>query len=157
MKKEDFMINALYKGLSENFGWIKGYLWCVNGQSYITPIHSEADYNKENLHISTIDYEVISKTIGQFSGETDRNQTEIFAGDIIRCVGGCIGIVNFGEYKQTFVETDEFSRHIGFYIDFEDKYLRKDLGFWVDHGATVIGNIWDDEYKSLRGKFGYTD
>lgn len=93
------------------------------------------------------------KTVGQFTGLTDKNGKKIFEGDIIQYSieedqAFFVGAVKFGEFNP-----DGGALHntnVGFYVvlfDQEGKrtYMRKDIGFWVKfRKIEVIGNIHDN-------------
>lgn len=86
------------------------------------------------------------KTIGEYTGLTDKNGVKIFDGDIVRDIfnASVVGIVRYGEYRNTFND-DEHGGHVGFYIEWQDKkdLLRKDLVYWMKN-SEFIGNIFDN-------------
>lgn len=90
-----------------------------------------------------LQYQLDTKTIGQFTGFYDYNGKEIYEGDIMpyHFNEKIKGIVKFGSYRNP--GDDIHSSHIGFYLEFEDeraKAFRKDLGFWIKI-TFVEGNI----------------
>lgn len=81
----------------------------------------------------------------RYTGLKDKNENEIYEGDIIRVVRpDCKinGTVKYGIRRRndTFVEKNE----LGFYIEWpEDCWWRRDLTFWSGKGE-VIGNVYEN-------------
>ncbi|EQF29632.1 yopX family protein [Clostridioides difficile CD160] len=74
-----------------------------------------------------------------YTGKNDYYGVEIYTHDLIMVSGNnkepIVGVVEFGEYFQ-----DE-EMHIGFYIKFENKALKKNLGYWVNK-CKNLGSIY---------------
>ena len=91
-------------------------------------------------------YEVISETIGQFTGLLDKNGKEIYEGDIIfsqKC--DCRAILHKVEYNE---DNAMFVAKPIQGWDFDFCQIRKD---WVDkYGKEVIGNVFDNP-ELLKG------
>lgn len=109
-------------------------------------------------------YPVLSETVGQFAGLTDRNGRKIFEGDIVRYNTyddfDCQSVVKFGEYNQD-GSAGEYSasKCIGFYVDVDNftcpdlceygsncfsNYLKQQNILEVARYCEVIGNIHDN-------------
>ncbi len=135
------MREILFRGKKIDDGkWEEGFLLkyalIYGEQTYILPLWSVCESGTE----------VDPETVCQYTGLTDKNGRKIFEGDIVRDIfnASVIGIVRYGEYRNTFKE-DEFGGHTGFYVDWKEKAnsLRKDLVFWVNN-SEFIGNIFDN-------------
>lgn len=122
----------------DNGEWIEGYLF---DDGY--PKHKHVfvggliidEYNGtacDEWDINGIDFcDVDPNTVCQYTGLTDKNGKKIFEGDII----------HIGWYKGTVVYEDGC-----FAIKWNNiKFLRKDLGYWVNlDGFQTICNIYDN-------------
>ena len=130
------MREILFRGKSTVVGkWVKGSLLTTNSTM------GKLFWIVDN---SGVEFGVRAKTIGQYTGKTDKNGKNVFTDDIVTCgFDNLRGIVRFGEYSNP--TTEDY--HIGFYIEWEEEYcdnLRKDLGYWVKvENFKVIGNIYD--------------
>ena len=77
----------------------------------------------------------------RFTGVNDKNGTPINESDFIEDVllSGKIGQVKYGIYFNCFdrKEVKEFGGHVGFYVDFKDDKIRKDLLYWAKCSTVV--------------------
>ena len=125
--KQEFLIDpetvCQYTGLTDNTKWEQ--LSEREKKKFL----SKWNYKKERRNI-----------------KEDWNGRKIFEGDIVRDIfnGSVIGIVKYGEYRNTFND-DEHGGHVGFYVEWKEKrdLLRKDLVYWVKN-SEFIGNIFDN-------------
>ena len=118
----------------DNGEWVYGYLFIdITGSRYIR-------VNTEKLGRYN-DYQVYTKTIGQFTGITDENSERIFEGDIVEMTWnvGCkdehrdVGIVRCDDAPY------EFDLH-GCSESTNDRFKYKH-----GRGLIIIGNIHDNE------------
>jgi hypothetical protein len=76
-----------------------------------------------------------------FTGVNDREGNQINEGDFLEDVlnTGKVGQVKYGLYFNCFdrKEVKEFGGHIGFYVDFDNERIRKDLYYWAKNSKVV--------------------
>lgn len=92
----------------DNDEWVYGYLAVyTDGSCYIT---TKIERNitryakgKPSYIISCIEYEVDPKTVGQYTGVTDKDKNKIFEGDLYRSDSGYIFEVVYLESEACFV------------------------------------------------------
>lgn len=91
--------------------------------------------------------EVLTETVGQYSGLNDKSGRKAFEHDVIKHhFGDEIGVIRYGNYTNPFGD-DTHGGHTGFHIDWVagscPDCLRKDLGYWMQT-VEIIGNIHDN-------------
>ena len=148
------MREILFRGKSANeIGWITGSLRITTIQPADDEPYKRYEIEDTTLGVFPNDFmsgiceTVIPKTVGQFTGMTDKNNRRIFEHDLIKQhFGDEIGIIRFGKYNNPFGD-DGFGGHVGFYVEWVagtyPQTLRKDLGYWMQM-VEVIGNIHDN-------------
>ena len=131
------MREILFRGKTDKGEWVQG-CFLHNGFDYDTAIWEE-----ENKLVT----EVTPKTVGQYTGLTDKNGTKIFEGDIVE--GHCHSQWRHRLQRCVVVyDRDSFkSRH---YLNFpnEKHYFEYKVLFSKD--VVVIGNIHDNP-ELLKG------
>lgn len=145
----------LFRGKRTDDGkWVYGY--------YIKATHHWHSYGVHEDWIATDTvqnggwcnvrgkYAVLPKTVGQYTGLTDKNGKKIFEGDIVAYPdGSCFGVVCSGDYESF------DSYHTGFFVMWFEKGklkgFRRDIRFWtMEQKAWVVGNIHDNP-ELLKG------
>lgn len=119
-----------FRGRDNYGGWHYGDLWNIYKSDYVIISRTKGKL-----------FPVLPETVGQYTGINDKNETEIYEGDIVRRDDHSIfGVIKFGKYTQPFNDNAD-TKHIGFYVDWTDMF-RRDLGYWAEK-CTVIGNVHD--------------
>ena len=88
-----------------------------------------------------VDYEVDSKTVGQYTGLKDKNGKEIFEGDIVK-----EGDANFME--SVIFENGAYKWGEDHFLGYDSYNDFTDTTFW----ATVVGNIYENPELLKEGK-----
>ena len=133
---------VLFRGKRKDNGeWIEGgYCYCDN-KSYIvintryipdTRDWDEADYYEENPVYKPVFIEVISETVGQYTGLTDKNDTKIFEGNIVR------GTDAIHRGREVYGYIDHKNGSFVIVGDLMTHYR------WLDYNVEIIGNIHDN-------------
>ena len=116
--------NIYRGGWIKNGEWIEGYYVFLNDTHYIVEAGSE-DWGDNGEW-----FQVVPKSIGQYSGLKDKNGKKIFKGDIILYRENNVGVVDFADGA--------------FGVRFSDETSAMFLCFAADY-SVVIGNIYDDK------------
>lgn len=127
--------------------WVQGFYTCFNGTEHrIYSGYAETDCGDYYPDW----YEVIPKTVGQYTGLTDKNGTRIFEGDIVRIHertmnGSDIGIVQYNAPKFVIVV---HQKEIGwsYFHDIVESNTMQDMqaAIRLNYDYEVIGNIHDN-------------
>lgn len=112
-----------FRGKSlETDDWVYGYL--ADGNLICTWD------NRRNAH------EVLSTTVGQFTGLTDKAGREIYEGDIVATGSGFYGVIKWSKYGYFYIHSDG---------DKEDPLDYATLGYMLrQYDFEVVGNIHDN-------------
>lgn len=146
------MREILFRGKRvDNGEWITGDLIQTQYQGKIRSWISE---NTDKTRLRSVggvrcdwrSYEIITETVCQYTGLTDKDGYRIFENDILDALDYKIrkGVVKFGLYKQCDMESGYECGNQGFYVWFDvKKTLRPDIYYWHGNSA-VVGNIFDN-------------
>lgn len=128
------MRKILFRGKRiDNGGWVYGLL-CRVGDTYANIVDKDTE----------VIYSVLTNTIGQFTGLTDKNGTRVFEGDILKIIH---------KYQSPFDDdTNEYTDITTDVVHFDDEGLCFSYGkspflCVVDNVTAeyeVIGNIHDN-------------
>ena len=121
----------------DNGVWVQGYYVRLNGNKHFI-YTGQSDVDCGNYYPDY--YPVAAKTVGQFTGLTDKNGTKIFEGDIVKDEY-ILGKVVYNTKQE------DFDGAASFMIDDVDDGLQS-YRFW--NSVEVIGNIHDNP-ELLKG------
>lgn len=129
------MREILFRGKKNNSGeWVYGNLFNPDKSDTPTQICM-------GTHIVRICYEIDPKTVGQYTGLTDKNSKKIFEGDIIKCK---VHEMNGYRVRRGIVEY----HGVGFIMNLEPNSWYDQKNIPLD--CEVIGNIYDN-LELLKG------
>lgn len=125
--------------------WIEGNLqhdpdlksYKINGFNYYS---SEQGFEREPF-----EYRVAPETVGQYTGQKDKNGKKIFEGDIVRHIRTCeiFTVAWHGSFAEFVIS--EFQKPNKATRECKDMYL-------VNRYYEVIGNIYDNHKLLERGE-----
>ena len=103
--------------------------WVYGGIAHLRDVPAIITNYRENDIGADIDKSyIIPETIGQYTGLCDVNGKEIYEGDIVKDVFGCLGEIIYKDKYTAFIVKG-----------WEDGYK-----WWYDNKIEVIGNIYDN-------------
>lgn len=91
---------------------------------------------------------VAPDSVGEFTGITDKKHTEIYEGDIVKCIVGAesfTGVVRYGQYTNNDYDAPW---DLGFYVDWEGVLadcLHPSLVAYLDR-LEVVANEYDNAH-----------
>lgn len=102
-------------------------------------------YDDKGIEVFTDDGDILENyEINQYTGEKDIKGNEIYVGDIFRHKYDAdkisTGIIKLGKRKDYISNR---SKEVGFYVDWDNCLLRKDLGYWAEI-TDIQGNVYDN-------------
>ena len=140
------MREIIFRGIDiKTREWVCGYYVCLNGRAHrIYSGYAETDCGNyyPDCHL------VVPKTVGQYTGLTDKNGTKIFEGDIVKFgISQRIMYVHWNEETLTWELTDMGVsacevNHLLNTVDLAEIQVESAYG---EVFSEVIGNIHDSE------------
>lgn len=128
------MREILFRGKrTDNSKWVDGYLRFV----YVDVPQKASIYSPKYVR----SFDVISETVGQYTGLTDKNGVKIFEGDIIQNIAnGFFGIVRW------------YDEHAAFVIH----GINDNKTYWLFDNdfskVRIVDNIYDEKLEVENGK-----
>ena len=108
-----------------------GYLIADGEQAFI--INEVIEANEQYITIGSW-CPVYPKTIGQSTGLCDKNEKEVFVGDVIKCTRGCL--------HEVYIEKEYGGTYIGGMPAIYLKGIRNGYAWTGDE--VIIGNIYEN-------------
>lgn len=132
------MREILFRGKAYDGKWLEGML-TARGKK-VAQIGTFSDYGTHICCKSS--YAVIPRTVGQYTGLTDKNGKKVFEGDIVKCVA--LGNDHFQKGTKAVSVVENYMGNTCLRLD--GKYLTGVTLYTisVDHTVEVIGNIHDN-------------
>ena len=139
------MREILFRGKNIDLEWVAGDL-LQNGVDYKTAIRIKA-YDGENYYSEVV--RVISETVGQFTGLTDKNGKKIFEGDIVK-YKNTDGIKFNGVALTVIGKVVYNEKNASFAISGKDEIGAKHYDYFPIKNIEAIGNTHDNP-ELLKG------
>lgn len=148
------MREILFRGKSNcSYGKVKKGDWLY---SMTISRHCYDDKEITSYYIGSGINTIDGKTLGQYTGLTDKNGKKIFEGDVVKndwCFMCGNSVIKFGQYKTLDMGNEYQQGHLGFYLEHiheaDKRSVRKDIMYFANN-CEIVGNIYDNP-ELLKG------
>lgn len=132
----------------DNQEWTCGFFYKENGNTYIIE-----DRQKESMLNRNFPYKVVSDTVCQFTGFTDKNGKEVYEGDVLRSDIYPFSCTETHEYDNYYGAISWSEKAASFYIaaiktpKLSVRDICNSISQEIIQDFEVVGNIHDPEWK----------
>ena len=131
----------------DNGEWVYGAYFCLHHNDERTHIHHFIIPDNmpipKDKPIGEIQVEVIPETIELFTSKQDKENHELYSGDVIEMLDGSIALIKYGEFEMYCPIDDMDMDNVGFYVLSPQFDMSMPLGPTESY-ALKLGNIHDN-------------
>lgn len=121
----------------------------VFGNYFITKYDNTTKIRQQLQDYSLYSHDVLSETVGQFTGLHDKNGKEIYEEDVVKITNKNSKVIPIKPLIAQIVWSEEYLAYILITTSVKDAF--ENLGDYIDYDIEVIGNVFENP-ELLGGK-----